>query len=125
MFKLQSVGHNVLKGSCLWEDSEFTWTVSITLSCIFLCLFQRFSIFFCYTWFQIFYLDTTRRAPMLLTLRLLSIFLSSDSIQVLICSLLIQDDTILSKPLQSITAQRKHLFTFLISCYLMFTQLQV
>lgn len=62
---------------------------------------------------------------MLLALRLLSVFLSSDSIQVLLCFLLIQDDTILSKPLQSITAQRKHLFTFLLSRNLMFNQLRV
>lgn len=60
----------------------------------------------------------TRRALMLLTLRLLSIFPSSDSTQVLLCSLLIQDDAILSKPLHFITAEERfiYLLTFMPFC---------
>lgn len=30
-----------MKRSCLWEDNWIRWTVSITWSCIFLCIFQR------------------------------------------------------------------------------------
>lgn len=126
VFKPQCIGHNALKISCHWEDNRIRRTVSITWRCIFLFSISKIFQIVSFTWFEMFYLGFTRQlwgAPMLLALRLLLIFLSSDSRQALYCSLLIQDDTILPKPLHCITTQGKCLFTFLLSCHLMFTQL--
>lgn len=58
MFKLQSVGHNALKRSCLWEDNWIKWTASLQAVVFF--DFSKMFQFVCFTWFEIFYLDTTR-----------------------------------------------------------------
>lgn len=59
MFKLQSIGHNTLKRSCLGEDNWFRWSqhhFELYFSLHFSKIFQ----FACFTWFEIFYLDSTR-----------------------------------------------------------------